>query len=159
MSPKPSLEPDTVLIPRLLAGDNTAFESLVREYHKPLKRVAAAIVGEGQAEGVVQEAWISVLRSLSTFEARSSLKTWLYTIVANEAKGRLRKGKREVALENHEDVIPCDDSRFVANGHWRQPPAASIGRACGCMPWLSDTRKPANADLQRIGTTTRERAH
>jgi RNA polymerase sigma-70 factor (ECF subfamily) len=115
------IDPDAVLIPRLLAGDKAAFESLVREYHLPLKRVAAAIVGEGQAEEVVQEAWISVLRNLSTFESRSSLKTWLYTIVANEAKGRLRKGKREVSMENSDEVIPCDESRFAPNGHWRQP--------------------------------------
>lgn len=66
-----------------------------------------------------------VIRSLPAFEARSSLKTWLYTIVSNEAKGRLRKSKCEVFLEDisHEHVA-IDEDRFLADGHWKQAPLA-----------------------------------
>jgi RNA polymerase sigma-70 factor (ECF subfamily) len=124
MSNDTAIDPDNVLLPRLLAGDKAAFEALVRQHHMPLMRVAAAIIGEGQAEEVVQEAWAAVIRGLPDFQARSSLKTWLYSIVANEAKGRLRKSRREVVMENPELLQPCDDSFFAPDGHWRRPPAA-----------------------------------
>jgi len=124
MSKAAPIDPDHLLIPRLLAGEQSAFESLVQHYHGPLKRIAAAIVGEGQAEEVVQEAWISAIRSLPAFEARSSLKTWLFTIVSNEAKGRLRKSKREMFIADlaHENSA-IDEDRFVVDGHWQQAPS------------------------------------
>lgn len=119
-----SIDPDNLLIPRLLKGEKIAFESLVRQYHSSMKRVAAAIIGDAQAEEVVQEAWVSVIQNLPAFEARSSLKTWLYTIVSNEAKGRLRKGKRELLMA---DIVPeasaMEEERFLADGHWGQVPA------------------------------------
>lgn len=124
MSKSSPLDPDHLLIPRLLAGDKTAYESLVRHYHEPLKRLAMAIIGEAQAEEVVQEAWVSAIRGLPTFEARSALKTWLFTIVSNEAKGRLRKGKREVLMaELAPEHGTIDDDRFQTDGHWQQAPS------------------------------------
>ena len=114
---------DAALLERLRAGDKQAFVELVRLYHTPMKYFAAAIVGDGQAEETVQEAWLAVMRNLDRFEGRSSLKTWLFAIVGNEAKGRLRKGKREVSLEavSGGEVLP---DRFAADGHWAQPPSA-----------------------------------
>jgi len=120
---------DTELLPLLLAGDKAAFNVLVRSYHQPMKRVAMAIVGEAQAEEAVQEAWLTAIRGLPAFEGRSSLKTWLFTIVANEARSRLRKGRtargrREVPIE--EDPANAgglmDSSRWQPDGHWSQAP-------------------------------------
>lgn len=123
-----SLISDSELLPGLLAGEKTAFENLVRHYHEPMKYVAQAIVGEAQAEESVQEAWISVIRNLQEFQGRSSLKTWLFSIVANEAKSRLRKnrstqGKREVALDEQPGGL-LDSGRWQKDGHWQEAPAA-----------------------------------
>ncbi|MEZ5502358.1 MAG: sigma-70 family RNA polymerase sigma factor [Halioglobus sp.] len=128
MPDAPTPDSDADLLPRLLAGERVAFESLVRSYHQPMKRVAMAIVGEAQAEEAVQEAWLVAVRSLATFEGRSSLRTWLFSIVANEAKSRLRKertsrGRREVSL----DALPdsgglFDSDRWLSDGHWSEPP-------------------------------------
>jgi len=125
-----SLNPLTVdseLLPRLLAGEKKAFEQLVRHYHQPMKHVAQAIIGDAQAEECVQEAWISVMRNLQEFQGRSTLKTWLFTIVANEAKSRLRKnrssqGKREMSINDQHDGGLLESGRWQTNGHWMEAP-------------------------------------
>ena len=116
--------PDAELLQRLRNGDEQAFVELVQTYHMAMKHVAAAIIGTAQAEEAVQEAWLAAMRNLDGFEARSSLKTWLFTIVGNEAKSRLRKARREVSIEALALDGGFPPERFVADGHWSQPPSA-----------------------------------
>jgi RNA polymerase sigma-70 factor (ECF subfamily) len=117
---------DAQLLERLLAGEQQAFKDLVSTYQSPMRAVAYAIVGSRHADEVVQDAWLSVVRNLSKFEARSSLKTWLLTITANAAKGRYKQNRREVLL----DDLPSphgtiDDDRFSpGDGHWLVAPFA-----------------------------------
>jgi RNA polymerase sigma-70 factor (ECF subfamily) len=120
---------DTELLSGLIAGEKTAFELLVRHYHQPMKQVAQAIIGEAQAEEAVQEAWISVIGNLREFQGRSSLKTWLFTIVANEAKSRLRKnrsgqGKRDISIDHQQGGGLLDNGRWKRDGHWMEAPGA-----------------------------------
>lgn len=103
--------------------DHAAFEELVSLYHLQLVAVARAIIGESLAEEVVQEAWVSIYKALPKFEGRSALKTWIYSIVANEAKTRLRKEKKLVAIDDlsesgHIDYL--DSRRFKSDGHWKE---------------------------------------
>ena len=87
--------------------------------------VARAIIGESLADEVVQEAWVSIYRSLGKFEGRSSLKTWILTITANEAKSRLRKENRMVSLDSMlEDSGGVMPDRFGEDGHWSRPPVS-----------------------------------
>ena len=115
---------EAALLARLHSGEKSAFDELVRLYHGAMKRVASAIIGEAQAEEAVQEAWIAAIRCLANFEGRSSLKTWLFSIVINEARGRLRKENREVLTADyhaqHEGLF--DPGRFLSDGHWAQEP-------------------------------------
>lgn len=115
---------DAALLRRLRAGDEQAFVELVQTHHVSLKYFAAAIIGAAQAEETVQDAWLAVMRSLDRFEGRSSLKTWLFTIVGNEAKTRLRKSKREISIDTAESGDLFAPGRFLADGHWAQPPTA-----------------------------------
>ena len=105
--------------------DHRAFETLVARYHRSLVAVARSIIGDSLAEEVVQEAWVSIYRSLPEFEGRSSLKTWIYTIVGNEARTRLRREKRIVALEDLSqggEPEYLDPTRFKPDGHWQTAP-------------------------------------
>lgn len=116
---------DTLLLQRLLAGEQLAYKELVSAYQSPMRAVAYAIVGSRHADEVVQDAWLSVVRNLSGFQGRSSLKTWLLTITANTAKGRYKQNRREVLL----DDLPSPhgtlgDDRFAADGHWLLAPFA-----------------------------------
>ncbi len=115
---------DAALLARLRSGEQAAFEELVRQHHGAMKRAAAAIIGDAQAEEVVQEAWLAAIRNLSDFEGRSTLKTWLFSILINEARGRLRKAKREVRMEDYgaSDEGLLDPDRFLADGHWAHEP-------------------------------------
>ena len=114
---------DTDLLKRLLAGEQQAFRKLVSTYQGAMQAVAYAIVGNGHADEVVQDAWLLVVRNLAPFEGRSSLKTWLLTITANAAKNRYKQNRREVLLDDlpspHGTV---DDERFSSDGHWLLAP-------------------------------------
>ena len=109
---------------RLKKQDHHVFEMLVEKYHRQMLIVARAIIGDSLAEEVVQEAWISIYHALPSFEGRSSIKTWIYTIVSNQAKTRLRKESRLVSMSDPETDIPAylKNERFHHDGHWSSPP-------------------------------------
>jgi RNA polymerase sigma-70 factor, ECF subfamily len=116
---------DALLIQRLLAGEQRAYREVVSTYQSAMRAVAYAIAGQRHVDEVVQDAWLSVVRNLTNFQARSSLKTWLLTITANAAKSRYKSARREVLL----DDLPAphgtiDDQRFASDGHWRVAPFA-----------------------------------
>ena len=85
---------DEELVALLLKQDETAYRYAVKTYHSSMVYLARRIVGEKIADEVAQEAWVSVMRALPKFEGRSKLKTWILTIVSNEAKNRLREAKK-----------------------------------------------------------------
>lgn len=107
---------------RLRAGDEAAFAALVRQYHRRLQQVARALVGSGEAEEVVQEAWLSAWRALPRFEGRASLKTWLTRIVINAAFARRRRQLPVISLDQLEDEAPGWSDCFAGDGHWQRPP-------------------------------------
>lgn len=116
---------DSALLTRLLAGEQKAFRELVATYQGAMRAVAFAIVGSRNADEVVQDAWLAVVRNLDGFQGRSSLKTWLLTITANTAKTRFKHNRREVLL----DDLPSPhgslgDERFSTDGHWLLAPHA-----------------------------------
>ncbi|QGX39351.1 RNA polymerase sigma factor [Permianibacter aggregans] len=111
------------LLPALQQHDKQAFASLVRAYHRKLLALASSIVGQAQAEEVLQEAWISAWRALPKFEGRSSLKTWLTRIVINAANSRHRQNKPELSLDAAVEDNPGFWERFhPADGHWSKMP-------------------------------------
>ncbi|HUZ73776.1 MAG TPA: RNA polymerase sigma factor [Stellaceae bacterium] len=109
---------DVKLLPRLLAGETTAFRILVATHHAAMTRFARAIVGDAAAaEDVVQEAWLKAIRGISGFEGRSSLRTWLLSIVRNEAINRRRKDAREPVSEGIDNLA----DRFDSDDGWYLP--------------------------------------
>lgn len=83
--------PDTELVARVLARDEAAVRALIQRYNRRLYRVARSILGDdGEAEDVLQEAYLRAFAALGSFRAESTLSTWLTRIVLNEAFQRLR---------------------------------------------------------------------
>ena len=71
----------------LRRGDETAYRTWVRRYHASLIRLATSIIGSrAQAEAVVQDAWLAVFSGIAGFEGRSSLASWVFSIVLNRAR-------------------------------------------------------------------------
>jgi RNA polymerase sigma-70 factor (ECF subfamily) len=120
-----------LILDGLRAGDEAAFAALVRTYGPSMLRVAQLYVrSRPVAEDVVQEAWIGVLNGIARFEGRSSLKTWIFRILANKAKTRAVREGRTIpfsALEPSEPSVDPDRFRGPEDrypGHWAAPPAS-----------------------------------
>lgn len=108
---------------------------LVDLLNPSMLRVARAHVSsQAVAEEVVQDAWLGALRGLDRFEGRSSVKTWLFSIVINQAKARGVREQRTVPFaslvrqETDGSFSAVDPSRFHPAsderlpGHWASPP-------------------------------------
>jgi RNA polymerase sigma-70 factor (ECF subfamily) len=107
------------LVEALRGGDERVFEQLTREYNASLLRVAQIYVtSRAVAEEVVQETWLGVLNGIDRFEARSSLKTWLYRILTNRAKTRGQRESRSVPFSSigDPDEPAVEPDRFRPEG-------------------------------------------
>ena len=118
---------DLALVARLLKREEAAFEALVDRYHGALTRLARVFVGnQAVAEEVVQDTWVGVLNGLKSFEGRSSLKTWIFSILTHKAKTRGARERRSIpfsALVDPETDEPSvDPARFRADGSWTAAP-------------------------------------
>jgi RNA polymerase sigma-70 factor (ECF subfamily) len=124
------VDDDHVLLGRLRSGDERAFEMLVDRYDGSLRRVARTYVRTPAAvDDVVQETWLGVVRGLSAFEGRSSLRTWIFGILVNQARTRARRDARSLpfsALET-DDGPTVDPAAFGADGRWASAPARLDG--------------------------------
>jgi RNA polymerase sigma-70 factor (ECF subfamily) len=115
---------ESALIAALRAGDEKAFMTLVETYTPGMRRLALGFVRTpAVADEVVQEAWLGVLKGLDRFEARSSLKTWIYRIVANIARTRAVREARSTPFSSFatDDEPAVDPDRFIPDGHWASP--------------------------------------
>lgn len=123
---------DLALVQRLRAGDEDAFMTLVDALQPSMLRVARMYVSSvAVAEEVVQDAWLGVLKGIDRFEARSSLRTWIFRILTNIAKTRGQREGRSVpfaALAGDDlDAPTWDPSSFLGPeeqwaGHWSSLP-------------------------------------
>jgi RNA polymerase sigma-70 factor, ECF subfamily len=88
---------DADLVALLRAGDEGAISQLVERWSPTMFRLARSFVDSPQsAEDVVQEAWLGMLNGLARFEGRSSLRTWMFTILVNRARTRGAREARTV---------------------------------------------------------------
>lgn len=119
---------DSAFIERLRLGDEQAFSDLVDRYQGSMLRLAMIFMpNRAIAEEVVQDAWLGVMHGLSTFEGRSSLKTWIFRILTNRAKTRGVRENRTLPFAftpdtDSDPMASVDSSRFKANGMWDAPP-------------------------------------
>jgi DNA-directed RNA polymerase specialized sigma24 family protein len=124
---------DPQFLARLRLSDTVAYRMLVRRFHASLVRFAASIIGShAQAEEVVQDAWLAVFAGVGRFEERSSLVTWIFSIVMNRARTRVSREGRLVGLgalmegtSPSERGVPL--SEFESDGHWAEA-AQTVGR-------------------------------
>ena len=120
-------EDEDALVAALKGGDELAFATLVDRHAPGMLRVARGYVPSREiAEEVVQETWIALLKGIGSFEGRSSLRTWLFTVLINVAKRRGMRERREAdAAVMAYTGGTVDPARFRGTddpypGHWRQ---------------------------------------
>ena len=124
MAPQ-ALPDDQALIAQLRQRDEEAFMALVKQYHTSLVRLASIYVNdESVAEDVAQETWLGVLKGLDRFEGRSSLKTWIFTILTNRAKTRAQREKRTLPFSAFQDSDSLETGEPSVDPERFNPPDA-----------------------------------
>ncbi len=143
---------DQLLIKRLLNNDQLAYRELIASHNDKMTSVARAIVGNVFVDDVVQDAWISIYRALPKFKGKSSLKTWILTIVSNEAKTRIRKESRHVSLDamSPDTSSYLSEQRFQADGHWDKPPADWAGETAESLLQIEQLQECINKSIQNL---------
>src|SRR3954471_6747373 len=121
------------VVARLRAGDQAAFRDLVAGNHAAMVRFASGYVpSTAVAEEVVQDTWIAVIRGIDRFEGRSSLRTWIFRILANQARTRGTRERRTIPASSLGEELAEAEQPSVAverfagppgRGLWAQPPA------------------------------------
>ena len=113
-------ECDQLLVERVQAGDQQAFNLLVAKYQRRLLRLVARLVHDpAEAEDVVQETFIKAYRALRHFRGDSAFYTWLYRIGINTAKnflvtqGRRAPTSTETDVEKAEGFDDADNLRDI----------------------------------------------
>jgi len=148
---------DAELVSRLRAGDEEAFRGLVRRMRRALQKVALAFVGSpAAAEEVVQDTWVAVVSQIDRFEERSSLRTWIGSILVNQAKTRGARDKRSVPFSSlsPEEAGPVEPERFAASGFWCLPPKR-WDDAPESLLLRKETREAIDRELERLPPTQR----
>lgn len=101
-------ELDLALVKRVQAGDNAAFDLLVRKYQHRIGAVVYRFVPDhAESQDIVQETFIRAYRALANFRGDAQFYTWLYRIAVNTAKNHLVAAKRrpptaDIAAEDAE---------------------------------------------------------
>ena len=117
------------LIRRARAGDEAAYESLMREHQEAVFRLAYLFLGSAaDAEDVAQEVFIKALNALDRFDDSRPLRPWLLSITANCARNRRRAFGRYVAALRRlivpetsyaEGAVTEVDARMEAQALWQ----------------------------------------
>jgi RNA polymerase sigma-70 factor (ECF subfamily) len=102
---KPKLETltDEEVVRRVRAGETALYEVIMRRYNQRLYRISRAILhNDGEAEDVMQDAYVRAYEHLDQFAARAPFATWLTRIAVHEALARLRLRNRNQPLGDTE---------------------------------------------------------
>jgi len=116
---------ETALLERLRRGDEVAFRQLFRTHHASMLAFARTFLRDANAaEEAVQDTWIAVMVGVAKFEGRSSLKSWIFAIIANKARTKARREGRMMPFSSFgtADEPAVDPERFTPEGSWDSPP-------------------------------------
>ena len=102
-------------LPKDTVDQNLNIEHLVREHYGYIQRLALSILeNPHEAEDATQETFIAANRSLDRFRGDSSPRTWLTAITVNACRGRLRKRKARLGLQNVLQAVHLAQSQPVS---------------------------------------------
>jgi RNA polymerase sigma-70 factor, ECF subfamily len=101
---------DEVLIANIARGDQDAMAAMFARYHVPVYRFVLRIVrNEATAEEVTADVFLDVWRHAATFEKRSAVSTWLFSIARFKALNA-RQRRREEELDEDKASVVADEA-------------------------------------------------
>lgn len=122
------------LVKRCQQGDLQAYRALYHQFEQPLLRLGLRMLRQQQdAEDAVQETFVRLHRSISNFEFRSTLSTYLFRIMTNVCFDSLKKHKQRaiIAIPEEPAYTPQDPLRLKLEHHISELPDRM--RACFVM--------------------------
>lgn len=156
------LDDDAELVLRIRSGSEDAFIILIERYHIPMLTLAAVFLSRAEAEDIVQATWQGVLNAIRGDVARGSFRIWVFRLLMNRIRTRMRSEGRSFPISTQWDPaleppeLSVDPDRFLDATHprwphcWRTPPQnwgaspenrlitreaqAYIGRAIDSLP-------------------------
>ena len=161
---------DAELVEMTQAGENRAFDELVRRYRDRVYRLSTKILRhEDDAAEALQDAFLSAYRGLPNFKRESRFSTWLYRIATNASLMKLRR-RREGHVSYEQSQNPDGDGEPLAIPDWSQQPLEDVldaetrevlGREVDLLPAnekevfvLRDIMEQSNADVaEELGLT------
>lgn len=145
-----SMTVDELLIARAKRGEAQAIEALYRSFSTPVYTLARRLCGSAhEAEDVVQETFLEVVRSIGRFRGEGSFAGWVRKVAASKALMRLRRDRAVPNLEPLDDVLPFaagDDDGAHPIAHAREvgdrldleAAFAHLSPAARAVVWLHD---------------------
>lgn len=124
---------DRRLVRRVRAGDDRAFEEIVRLYQHRIFGLMLRMIGNRQeAEDLAQEVFITVHRAIGTYRGEGRFYTWLYRIASNTCKNRIKylRGRnfhRSVPVEETPEAHEADAGPATLTAQVAGPEAMTEG--------------------------------
>jgi RNA polymerase sigma-70 factor (ECF subfamily) len=141
---------DEQVVAALRAGDEGTFRDLFERNYPSMKRFARSYVAsDAVAEEIVQETWMAVVTGIERFEGRSTLSTWIFSILTNQAKTHTTRERRSLPFSSIAptgvDEPAVDPDRFQSDedawpGHWATPP----------RPWQKPDRRLLSLEAREL---------
>jgi RNA polymerase sigma-70 factor (ECF subfamily) len=142
--------PDDEFVRRIAAGDQVAFEVLMRKYNRMLYRTSRAILkDDAEAEDALQLAYLHAYRSIGGFRGDARLSTWLTRIVVNEALMRARKRNMESAVIPLESITDEEGNILTSEGGAAEAERPDAAAMRGEMRALIERKIDALPDVFR----------
>lgn len=128
-----SASEDQADVERVLAGDISAFEGIVRRWQGPIVNLAYRFFRDrSRAEELAQEAFLRAYRGLGKWRKEAAFSTWLFALTANLCRSELRRfPSRLVPLD---DVAEPPDSRAQDGGYADEDRDRAVRRAVFALP-------------------------
>ena len=159
MPTSPAATPtDVELVRRASGGDREAFAAIYERHRMMVYRFARLMTGsDATADDVTQEVFMTLIRTLSSYEPqRSALVTYLYGVARNVTRNRLRRDRRFVALDRVADA-PCSSADNPHAAAERAQERGQLRRAILSLPSryreaviLSDVQGLAYVETARV---------
>ena len=93
---------DRSLIMRAKAGDEQAFEELMRQFERPILGLCTRLLGAGgEAEEAAQDVFFRFYQKLGGFDEERAVEPWLFRIAWNACRDRLRRRRPLVELTDN----------------------------------------------------------
>jgi RNA polymerase sigma-70 factor (ECF subfamily) len=119
------------LIAQIKSGEVEAFYELVRPCERAVFLAALSLVkNDADAEEVAQEAVLKAFKNISRFRQEAKFSTWLIQITINEARMKLRKGRRHL-YESLDEGQRSDEGDYIPKdfADWREIPSEALEQA------------------------------